>query len=159
MKYIYSLIAIAFICNSCGEEAQNTPNQKIIEHVKEDTTISNNKFEMDGCYRLIIENDTATMDVTQQQNYITGSLVYKRDGKDNNIGTVNLVKTTDRVEGWYKYQSEGITSVRQVVFKPTNNSFAEGYGDIKMNGDTAMFKYPHALHFEEKHTFNKINCP
>ena len=46
----------------------------------------------------------------------------------------------------------------KLFIKTKANSFAEGYGDIKMNNDTAIFKYPHALNFEEKHPFNKVNC-
>ena len=98
------------------------------------------------------------MNVTQQQDSITGSLIYNRHDKDDNKGVVHLWRTDNRAEGWYTFQSEGTTSVRQVVFKITDNTFAEGYGDIKMNNDTAVFKYPHALNFEEKHSFNKVNC-
>lgn len=158
MKFCLSIIIIGLLFNSCSQGLENTETYKQVENVKIDSLSSIQNFTMDGCYMMIIENDTAIMNVTQQQDSITGSLVYKRDGKDNNTGSVSLVKTSNRVEGWYRYQSEGKISVRQIVFKTTSNSFSEGYGDIKMNNDTAFFKYPHALNFEDKHPFNKVNC-
>ncbi|MCY7292639.1 MAG: hypothetical protein LH615_10725 [Ferruginibacter sp.] len=158
MKFTHSIIIMALVCYSCTQGLEKTTTENETEKVKKDSLTAIQNYTMDGCYMMTIENDTATMKVTQQQDSMTGSLVYKRDGKDNNIGSVSLVKTSDRVEGWYNYQSEGKTSVRQIVFKTTSNSFAEGYGDIKMNNDTAFFKYPHALNFEEKHRFNKVNC-
>ena len=113
---------------------------------------------LNGCYQMIISGDTAFMKLEQNSDLLTGTLFYKRKDKDSNKGNVILNKINDRAEGYYSFQSEGHTSVRQIIFKINNNSFAEGYGNIEMKNDTAVFKYPHALNFEEKHAFNKVNC-
>jgi hypothetical protein len=159
MKFTLSIITLAFMFASCNQDLENTRTEKENEPIQKDTTklIQNYKL-LDGCYTMIISNDTAVMTVSQKGDSLTGSLIYNRKDKDDNTGTVYLLKTNDRAEGWYAYQSEGKTSVRQVVFKINENTLAEGYGDIKMNNDTAIFKYPHALNFEEKHRFNKVNC-
>ena len=113
---------------------------------------------LDGCYEMVISGDTAFMNIEQSSDKLNGILKYKRKDKDSNNGIVVLTKTGNRAEGFYTFQSEGLTSVRQIVFKINNNSFAEGYGNIEMKNDTAIFKYPHNLNFEEKHTFNKVPC-
>lgn len=113
---------------------------------------------LNGCYEMIISGDTAFMKLVQNNALITGTLVYKRKEKDSNKGDVVLTKINNRAEGYYTFQSEGKTSVRQMVFKIEKNSFVEGYGDIEMKKDTAIFKYLHALNFEEKHVFNHVIC-
>ncbi len=158
MKFFSPIIILCFVFVSCAESKDGDMKETETTNNVIDSDKNIQNYTMNGCYRMIIENDTATMKVSQEQDSIIGSLIYKRKDKDSNKGEVHLLKTKDRVEGWYTYQSEGTTSVRQIVFKTTDSSFAEAYGDIKMRNDTALFKYPHALNYEEKHSFNKVNC-
>lgn len=158
MKIFSPFIIIIFLFTSCAENKEDAVKKTESTNYKIDSAKKIQNYNMNGCYKMIIENDTATLKVSQQKDSIIGSLVYKRKEKDSNKGEVLLLKSNDRVEGWYTYQSEGTTSVRQIVFKITANSFAEAYGDIEMKNDTAVFKYPHALNYEEKHPFNKVNC-
>lgn len=159
MKFVFSIIILFSAFISCKQKKENSTSELLYDKKKKDSTETSHKIAFEGCYRMIISNDTATMNVVQKGDSVTGNLIYKKKEKDSNTGFIHLVKTNSRAEGWYTYQSEGKTSVRQIVLKISGDTFAEGYGDIKMNGDTAVFKYPHALNFEEKHTFNKINCP
>ncbi len=153
MKTYLSAIIAALLFFSCAEsvdeEKVTTPDLK--------PKISA-PASLNGCYEMIISNDTASMKIEQNGNVLNGILNYKRKDKDSNKGNVSLTKNGNRAEGYYTFQSEGKTSVRQIVFEIKNNSFAEGYGDIEMKNDTAVFKYPHALNYEDKHAFNKINC-
>ena len=98
------------------------------------------------------------MELKQDGDRLVGPLVYKRFEKDSNTGNVVLLQKKDRLVGWYTFQSEGMASVRQIVFLPGNNNLSEGYGDLGVKGDTAFFKYPATLQFEIKHPFNKVNC-
>ncbi len=159
MKFIFSIVILFLSFSSCEQKNENSTSALQKDKEKKDSSDASQNISVEGCYRMIISNDTATMNLTQKGDSITGSLIYKRKEKDSNTGFIHLVKRDGRAEGWYTYQSEGKTSVRQIVLKIIAGTFAEGYGDIKMNGDSAVFKYPHALSFEEKHTFNKINCP
>ena len=158
MKFILCILIIALVFSSCAQGLENSSTDKQSDNEKRDTSKAIQNYTLGGCYMMIIGKDTALMNITQKQDSITGSLMYKRNGKDNNIGTIHLLKINNRAEGWYIYQSKDKTFVRQIVFKITGNSLAEAYGDIKMNNDTAIFKYPHALNYEEKHPFNKVNC-
>lgn len=158
MKFFSPITIVIFLFASCAENKDDAQKGTETTNYKIDSAKKIQNYNINGCYKMIIENDTATLKVSQQKDSIIGSLIYKRKEKDSNKGEVHLLKTKDRVEGWYTYQSEGTTSVRQIVFKTTDSSFAEAYGDIKMRNDTALFKYPHALNYEEKHSFNKVNC-
>ena len=151
---IYLLLMLAsiffFACSeTVKEKKETTPDTAV-------TVVTPASF--DGCYEMIISGDTASLNIKQNNETLSGSLIYNRKGKDRNNGNVVLTKNNDRVEGYYTFQSEGQNSVRQIILKIIGSSFAEGYGDIEMKNDTAVFKYPHALNFEEKHAFKKVNC-
>ncbi len=159
MKIILSIVVLSSFLCACNQSEENTSKktETVIENKDSTGIIQNNKLA--GCYRMVISNDTALMHIEQKGDSITGSLVYKRKEKDSNTGNVSLAVKGNRAEGWYTFMSEGKTSVRQIILKINGDTFAEGYGDIMMKNDSAVFKYPHALNFEEKHTFNKIRCP
>lgn len=153
MKICLLFVLTVFLFLSCKE----TVNKKI-ESKPETILKVSVPDSLNGCYEMIISGDTAFMKIMQDNDLLTGTLIYKRKGKDSNKGNVILTKINNRAEGYYTFQSEGKTSVRQMVFKIEKNSFAEGYGDIEMKKDTAIFKYSHALNFEEKHVFNHVIC-
>ena len=151
-KYLFAFPVLLLIL-SCSESSNEKVETKL---VKPATTAA--PASLNGCYEMIISGDSAFMNIEQSSDMLNGTLKYKRKDKDSNNGKVVLTKTGNRAEGYFTFQSEGKTSVRQIVFKIEKNSFAEGYGDIEMKKDTAVFKYSHALNFEEKHTFNKVTC-
>ena len=153
MRICLLFVLTVFLFLSCKE----TVNKKI-ESKPETILKVSVPDSLNGCYEMIISGDTAFMKIMQDNDLLTGTLIYKRKGKDSNKGNVILTKINNRAEGYYTFQSEGKTSVRQMVFKIEKNSFAEGYGDIEMKKDTAIFKYSHALNFEVKHVFNHVIC-
>ena len=151
-KYLFAF-PVLLLSLSCSESSNEKVETKPVTAAATTAPAS-----LNGCYEMIISGDTAFMIIEQSSDMLNGTLKYKRKDKDSNNGKVVLTKTGNRAEGYYTFQSEGKTSVRQIVFKIEKNSFAEGYGDIDMKKDTAVFKYSHALNFEEKHTFNKVTC-
>ena len=122
------------------------------------TTPTPNSSPTPGCYRMVIAKDTALMQLTKNGDSLQGTLAYRRYEKDSNKGTVTLHSSGDKATGWYNFQSEGMNSVRQITFKVTDSSFAEAYGDIVLSGDSATYKYPSTLKFEDKHPFVKLPC-
>ena len=113
-----------------------------------------------GCYRMIVDKDSAIMHLNLHEgDSVMGTLQYNRFEKDDNSGNFVGKVDSNKVVGWYKFQSEGVITVRQIVFKIVGDKLAEGYGDVGSTGDTAYFSYPHTLNYEENHPFEKINCP
>jgi len=111
-----------------------------------------------GCYRMNVERDSAYMNISINGNSVSGTLDYIGYEKDSNRGNFTGIIDGDKLIGWYTFQSEGMISVRQVIYKIDEGSFLEGYGDIEMSGDTAFFKYPSNLNYELQHPFTKIPC-
>ncbi len=153
MKMFKILVLLSVLFFSCSEKKNSAtdPTNIAITKITEPA-------KLDGCYEMVISGDTAFLNIAESGDTLLGDLRYKRKEKDSNKGDVVLKKIDGRAEGYYTFESEGKTSVRQIIFKIIGNSFAEGYGNIEMKNDTAVLKYPHALNFEEKHPFNKVNC-
>lgn len=82
------------------------------------------------CYRYATVNDTIELKIIQKGDSVTGTLVYMLKEKDKNRGTIQGIMKDGILMADYTFQSEGVQSIRQVVFKKEGNSFVEGYGDF-----------------------------
>ena len=156
MKNYFNLFFLSLLAVGCAQNERQPISSDVAKN--NSATAKNNSYSMTGCRQMIIGKDTAYITLQESGDSVYGPLGYKRFEKDSNKGNVHLIKKAGRAEGWYNFQSEGMNSVRQIIFELRGDSLSEAYGDIVMKGDTAMFKYPHALQFEEKHSFVKINC-
>ncbi len=111
-----------------------------------------------GCYRMAIDRDTAYLKMELNGNDVSGNLVYDGWEKDDNRGTISGRLSGNKITLWYRYQSEGVWSVRQVIYKVGNNVLYEGYGEFEGSEDSAVFRFPDALRYEENHPYQKIPC-
>ncbi|MEJ7609929.1 MAG: hypothetical protein WKF88_01990 [Ferruginibacter sp.] len=154
MKKLF-ILSIIYAATGCSGDDETIASQPVATVSKD---VASGPASLAGCYRMTIEKDTAYLELKQEGDSAFGPLVYKRFEKDSNTGTVSLKLAGDHADGWYIFNSEGKSTVRQIMFKTDSSGLAEGYGDIAIKGDSAYFKYPHALHFEEKHHFLRMPC-
>ena len=146
------LIALA----SCGVDGTNKQ-----EHNEVDSVVIKTEApaSLAGCYTMVIEKDSAELMLRDSVGVLTGTLEYNRFEKDDNTGTfTGHITPKNHLEGWYRFSSEGMISVRQVIFNIANKELIEGYGDMELTHDTARFKYPSNLRYEENHPFKKHPC-
>lgn len=155
MKHII-LISWLFIsaCNAGQNQVSSLPAIKDSASVRDTGDLPG----MNGCYTSIIKKDTATLHINFSGSEVSGDLVYKRFEKDGNVGTLKGKVQDSLIIADYTFESEGITSVREVVFKMRGDNLIEGYGDIKMNGDTARFKDHFKLKYLDRQPFVKVAC-
>ncbi len=161
MKYFFLNIMVAGMMVSCAtgtESKENEPGKDLTAPKTAEQTLT-------GCYRMIIEKDTAELKLDINGSIVKGSLLYNRFEKDDNNGELNGVIENNVIKAWYRYRSESLVSVKEVYFKIQGDKLEEGYGDIAMRGDstsithdTAYFKYPATLQYESNHPYIKINC-
>jgi hypothetical protein len=144
MKFIFFISAITVFI-SCNKQ---NPASK-----GEDDLI-----EMETCYRYINNKDTIQLNARIQDSTVTGTLVYKLFEKDKNEGTIQGYMDGDLIIADYVFTSEGTSSIRQVVFKKTNNGLIEGYGDIVTVNKRTKFKSIDSLHFNNSSPLQKSNC-
>lgn len=89
---------------------------------------------------------------------VNGKLSYNLVGKDKNEGTLIGNMKGDTLIADYTFNSEGVSSVREVAFLKRENTFIEGYGDIVSANDKVTFKDKTKLQFDPKNTLTKVDC-
>lgn len=149
--YLFLFIVAISACNASKDNDSETTVQR--------PPISTIASLTPGCYQMVVDKDSAIFKMDIQGDSVTGLLQYNRFEKDDNVGNFVGKADSNKVVGWYKFQSEGVVTVRQVIFKIVDNKLAEGYGDVAATADTAYFTYPHTLNYEENHPFVKTTCP
>jgi hypothetical protein len=158
MKFKYGLIVSVLVCclacNDSGTQ-QDTARQ---DTTTDDTYISTTPIPLDGCYRMIFSQDTASMRLNVVDSLVTGELSYRLYAKDKNDGSIKGVIRDNLIIADYTFRSEGMLSVRQVVFKMEGTTLTEGYGDLNTASDTVRFKDIGQLKFMNDRPFGKIPC-
>ncbi len=156
-KIIFLSILFITGCNS-----QNKTENATGEIIKDSSSFAENNSAVaagiSNCYSWNIDNDSVELKLSISGIRVTGALWYHLYEKDNNKGTINGSLKDSLIIADYTFQSEGMTSVRQVVFKMKSDTLLEGYGDIVMKGDTAMFKNIAQLKFQDDRPLLKVNC-
>ena len=155
MKNIFSYFFTIIIISSCAESENKTAADI---SSKDHEPAAMQLFDVTGCYRMVIEKDSALLHLESKGIFVAGTLYYKPFEKDKSTGTIKGTVEKDMVKAWYTFQSEGSISVKEVCFKKTGDAFAEAYGDVGLRHDSVYFKYPGTLKYEDRHLYNKIVC-
>jgi hypothetical protein len=145
-------IASWVVCMACnaGNEKTVTPSEPVERVQKRDASPT--------CYQYASPTDTITLKLVPVGEAITGTLVYQLSGKDKNIGTVQGKMNGDILVAKYIFNSEGMSSTREVAFKRTNGNFIEGYGEVNVENNDVRFKDINNLQFNEGFRLVPINC-
>ena len=110
------------------------------------------------CFQHIAQKDSAFLSLDTKNNQVTGHLSYRLYEKDKNNGTVSGIVKGDTIIADYTFQSEGMTSTREVVWLKKNGQLLEATGDIEeVNGKT-KFKNLSKLSFGKSMIFKETNC-
>lgn len=89
-----------------------------------------------GCYVATLAKDVYSLKIDSQQGEsFTGTLVFKNFEKDSSSGTYAGTYKDGILLGDYSFQSEGMFSVMQVIFKKSGPDFIRGYGPVNGEGN------------------------
>lgn len=155
---ILALLLAFGACNNNG--APPAANSGSVHAGAQDTIITGAKpLVLEGCYEMIIEHDTATLQLNVRDTVVTGSLVYDWHEKDRNRGRLQGVVRHGRILADYTFESEGLTSVREVAFRIQDSTLLPGNGELSEQNGKVVFTNPDQLHYDSVHPFLKIPCP
>ena len=111
-----------------------------------------------NCYQYISNKDTVTLKTNSADGLLTGTLDYNFYEKDKNKGTIQGKMNGEMLIADYTFSSEGMLSVRQVVFKKVANDLIEGYGEIEVKGNKAKFRNLDSVTFNNMIVLKNIGC-
>ncbi|MES2457833.1 MAG: hypothetical protein V4594_19905 [Bacteroidota bacterium] len=155
------LTAVIGVLTACNNESSNNKTTDSTEIIAEDTTFTATKAAGDqgqSCYAYTKNRDTVTMTLDVAGEEYTGKLNYKFFEKDKNSGTFAGEMKGDTLIAEYTFDSEGMRSVREVVFLRKDGQLHEGFGETTEKGTKVMYKDRSKLQFGDAIVLSKVPC-
>lgn len=114
----------------------------------------------ESCYQCVQGNDTILMQLIRKGDSLqSGKLSYRFFEKDQNEGIVTGVFHGDTLLGKYKFKSEGMISVREVIFLKRGKSYIEGFGPVDQDAHgQVIFQNLKAIQFNDALPLIEIPC-
>ncbi len=116
-------------------------------------------IDLNGCYQMTLNRDTATMQLLVADTVVTGNLIYDWNEKDGNKGSIKGVLRDSLIHADYTFESEGMTSVREVIFKISDTLMKQAVGDLDEQNNKIIYKDKTKLDFNTMPAFIKVACP
>lgn len=139
-------------CNNKRAGTGETP----VSHVSDTMVVT--PLQENRCYRFATAKDTVELHLTLNDSAATGSLSYHLAEKDRNEGTINGTMKGDTLKAEYRYHSEGVESVREVIFLQRGNDLQEGTGTQSEHEGKMVFNDPASISFNGL-VLGKVDCP
>ena len=92
-----------------------------------------------GCYAFHEGGSSIELQLEVNGNAASGNLLYSLEEKDKNTGTIQGTVKGNLLVAYYSFTSEGMTSVREVIFQWVDNSLVEGIGEHIERNDTSFY--------------------
>ena len=142
------LIGVFFSCKKEAETTIVTDGEKVIEMPLSET-----------CYIGVFNKDTVSIHLNLKENQVVaGNLSYNLFEKDKSQGTLFGTFKGDTLIADYTFNSEGVSSVRQVAFLKKDTILMEGFGEVVDADGKMIFKDIRKLEFDAKRVLSKVNC-
>lgn len=155
MKKSFALVLLsAWLLSGCKKDV---PESIKTQPIKTKTSPKTDSNISKDCYKADLEGNIIAMEIQYNTEDITGTLTYDFIGKDLNTGTFRGKLVNNILVADYTFQSEGVSSERQIAFKFLNDQFVEGYGERVKNG--TRFKDIARLQFNTNMPLKKVDCP
>ncbi|UPZ13780.1 hypothetical protein [Flavobacterium humidisoli] len=159
MKKVLTLIAVLSLSvfASCKKETTTIEPVQITPSPPKEAELA--EPAGDQCYAWRFNGSIIEMsfNVNSHQE-VNGKLSYNLVGKDKNEGTLIGNMKGDTLIADYTFNSEGVSSVREVAFLQKDGTFIEGYGDVVTANNKVSFKDKSKLKFDAKNTLVKVDC-
>lgn len=158
---ILILACFMIIAASCtSDNAKKVTGDSSAKVIAVDTTFTSaNPKKSSNCYVYTKNRDTASLRLNIDGEELTGELNYKLFEKDNNKGKITGELKGDTIIAEYIFDSEGMRSVREVVFvQKSDGKIYEGTGDVIEKNGKMVFKDRSALKFGQAIVFTKTDC-
>ncbi|MEO8853731.1 MAG: hypothetical protein ABI359_08130 [Ginsengibacter sp.] len=155
MKKIVTILICMLVVLSC-----NNPAPQDEENNKTDTLIaakSSTTLNYELCFSKM-EKDTIFLQMAVHDSVVSGNLNYRLFEKDANSGKIKGKLYSDTLIADYTFKSEGIESVRQVVFLIKDSIATEGFGEMREENGRLIFTNVHDLNFQNGLILKKTDC-
>lgn len=156
MQKILTVILIYFlILPAC---TNTTPESATISATTDAAAINTKPLWQSGCYLMIFKKDTARLNLHIDDTIATGHLTYSWYEKDGNVGEIKGIIKDSILDADYTFQSEGMTSVREVRFKVHDSTLWQAIGNVAVVNNKVVYTDKSDLHYDSTQRFVKVPC-
>lgn len=155
------ILLICLLVTACGSNPGTETSDNTGVHASADPVVGfaqSNPFVLPGCYEMTHKGDTATLQLDVQDSVVTGRLAYRWNQKDHNTGTIRGVLRDSLILADYTFESEGLTSVRELILKIEDTVLVQAFGDLQTKGNKIVFANPTAVQYMVDNPFVKVAC-
>ncbi len=121
-------------------------------------TLDSAQENEEECYSYVTPRDTVYLHISRKNRNITGDLTYRLYEKDRNVGSLDGRIKGDTLLAEYTFNSEGRSSVREVVFLKKGETYVEGFGPVNEKEGKTIFQDHKNINFINGITLTKTNC-
>ncbi len=159
-NYILSafIVLFAISCEKKSSEAVNTSTTPPDSVTVPETNERVESSSVQTCYMANTGKDSVFASLDDNLGTITGKMRYKNFEKDSSFGDVIGSKNGDTLKLNYTFQSEGMTSEREIYFLQKDGNLIEGIGDHKVEGNKDSYVNSSKLKYEGGHILKQADC-
>ncbi|MFT3978821.1 MAG: hypothetical protein QM687_17410 [Ferruginibacter sp.] len=156
MKFVLSVLSSLLLCiAACNDAAKKGSGPAAADSVSVTADLPS---ATTACFAQQNLNDSIELSLKIEGNKASGSLNYLFKDKDSNRGTIEGTMKGDTLIADYTFNSEGVSSVRQVAFLVQADKATEGYADLEQKDGKLIFKDIAAISFSKGLVLPKQNC-
>lgn len=153
------LLLMFAACNNPETTSETTTTTETTTDVKaEENATPAPSASGETCYGSKTGNSTVEMALTVNDGSVAGTLNYLPEAKDKNTGTIRGKMRGDTLLADYTFMSEGVESVREVIFLKTADGYKEGYGPVKDQKGKMVFEDLKKIDFSQSVPLVKVDC-
>lgn len=157
----YLLVAIASItiisCVKNSSEKINTKTSASDSEIVLENAEPIESSTLQNCYVGANGKDSVFITLDDNLGTITGKLRYKNFEKDSSDGEIMGTQNGDTLKLNYTFQSEGLTSEREIYFLKKKDQLIEGIGEHKTEGNKDIYSNPAKLTYDSS-ILQSVNC-
>jgi hypothetical protein len=158
-KLILTFVTASALLSACtNDKKADTVTDTVVAIPADTLAAPATEPYADGCYAYMKNRDTASLALKIAGEEITGDLSYSLYEKDSNKGTIAGEIKGDTIIAEYDFNSEGVRSIREIVFLKKGDKLYEGYGEVETKGMKTMFKNRAQLNFKDGIIFDPTTC-
>lgn len=160
-KSLVLLTGIALLASACHSSNTTSNGADSTSVTSVDTTLTPAvpaQVKVTDCYIYTKNKDTVKLKLNTENEELTGDLSYNLFEKDSNKGTITGEIKGDTILAEYTYDSEGMRSIREVVFLKRDGKLYEGFGDVEEKSGKTAFKNRAKLKFEDAIVLSLTEC-
>lgn len=162
---IATVVFLFFFASCAGEGSRSTTaadttdaGETVHSGAKPVSLPDTQPLVLTGCYEMIMKKDTAFLSLALQDTTVTGRLDYHWYEKDRNTGTLKGVLRNDMIYADYTFESEGMTSVREVIFKIHDTTLLQATGELRKQNGKVVYSNTDNLDYDTTNPFIKVAC-